>query len=320
MKNLNCPCPSPNSNFATRLPVGTRSTASQTSLPSSEENQGRGGRRPRQARGAAFTLIELLVVIAIIAILAAMLLPALGRAKDKAKQTNCMNNQRQLGIALQMYVTDNKAYTGAYSPAADSYVWPQRLLSYAGNDRKVFNCSAAPPESWWDIRNPTIKTNDAAVPWKITSSSRFSTAINDWGLMQAFLGDKTIPCLGLGGDIDGGVSRGGLRDGAVVAPANMIGFGCARAQKYNPTWEGSLDPTQPDQWPASRHNGKCDLLFADGHHEHPARKEIINPRNTMWRMKWNNDNDSHDPRSPGGKTPKIPDWAYNVGEASAVDP
>jgi prepilin-type N-terminal cleavage/methylation domain-containing protein/prepilin-type processing-associated H-X9-DG protein len=117
-------------------------------------------------RRRAFTLIELLTVIAIIGILAAILIPTVGKVRATARDTKCLSNLRQIGVAQQLYAADNKGFFARmYNPnvPAEQITWIERLrgyLSSRGNDDvknidAIVNC---PNRS--DIVNPNVTSND----------------------------------------------------------------------------------------------------------------------------------------------------------------
>lgn len=113
-------------------------------------------RKPRRG----FTLIELLVVIAVIAILMAILLPALGRAREQAKGTRCLSNLKQIGLAMHAYAADNNYLVprAELRPGVTAYGgidirWPVLFMPYVGGgaysyqnyyEVKVYDCPSYP--------------------------------------------------------------------------------------------------------------------------------------------------------------------------------
>jgi prepilin-type processing-associated H-X9-DG protein len=99
----------------------------------------------------------------------------------------------------------------------------------------------------------------------------------------------------------------------------MIADVKAQANPALISFDANLDPTANNaghsEWPSNRHNYRVDFLWADGHVDSAKRPDVINPQNSLWRRRWNNDNRAHD----GKDGDAIPNWVYDPNAAGQLD-
>jgi prepilin-type N-terminal cleavage/methylation domain-containing protein len=138
---------------------------------------------------SAFTLIELLVVIAIIAILAAMLLPALQKAKQKAEQSNCTGNMKQLGSLAALYAGDNKGVLPGADPwnsGLPQVIWDELLAMQSGTSLTVTGFKSdypllfnAPPQ-WDALRTSMNVIKDFKIFYCPSDPSEYTKPAGYW--------------------------------------------------------------------------------------------------------------------------------------------
>jgi prepilin-type N-terminal cleavage/methylation domain-containing protein/prepilin-type processing-associated H-X9-DG protein len=255
---------------------------------------------PRPRVQPAFTLVELLVVIAIIGILAALLLTAISQAKGRALRIQCVNNVRQLGTAMNLFISDNGAYPLAYGVSIDTgqpNFWADDLeRTFSGHKLKelkgVWHCPAYLPP-------PTIQGK---------FDGKFDYGYNGFGL-GSFIEDETF---GLGGHKGQRAKLGSaVKESEVINPSDMMAIGDGLVGGWFPqltindrsAWLGrkyveaeyvwGIDQPGSTARAKSRHQGMANVVFCDGHVESPTLQFLFADTSDAALSRWNRDHQPH---------------------------
>ena len=221
-------------------------------------------------RRSGFTLIELLVVIAIIAILAAILFPVFAKAREKARQTACLSNQKQIALALLMYSQDyDERFMAVYNDALGypqgRIIWADCIYPYIKN-REIFACpggpndvNVAPPSGLW--------------PGSLQGTRYNMNMVHNWGWPE--------DCNNWTGDINYPIKQS-----MIQFPAEFV-FTFESSNCWwchwlsHGGWNNTTTTSQGlvlvgtlGEYIYPRHNGGCNVAFVDGHAKWHSTSDI----------------------------------------------
>jgi len=234
-----------------------------------------------KSKRQGFTLIELLVVIAIIAILAAILFPVFSKARMMARRSACLNNVKQIGLALQMYQQD---WDNAIPPSNSAYYVspPDPCVGFAWGGSVG---TTTTPVWWWSQLYPYI--NNAKVfgcparigETQLTNGNDMSYVYNDYLKNQMYCGTAVN---GQTGPDTISEAYGTLMLDSIPDPASMIfisdgpgGNGAELGDEIATTW-GTVGSDSMLKYAATMHGGFINCAFIDGH------AKGVRPSMTVW--------------------------------------
>jgi prepilin-type N-terminal cleavage/methylation domain-containing protein/prepilin-type processing-associated H-X9-DG protein len=240
-------------------------------------------------RRRGFTLIELLVVIAIIAILASLLLPALSRAKRLAQLTQCKNNQKQMGLALHMYVDESLVFPHSVyyrSSQTMGFYWFDAVGLYARGAKwgeGIFRCPGYRGFVFDGHRAPT--------------GVGVYVAFGSYAYNGSGTGSGRRSGLGLPRDLssaDENRSNHPVRESEVNSPSEMYAIGDGQTVK----WEDGRIGSNAEYWyyfiktkklELRAHDKHFNMLYVDGHVSSVTTNVLFSPEPDQ-RRHWNLDN------------------------------
>ena len=236
-------------------------------------------------RNKAFTLIELLVVISIIALLVSILMPALNKAKEQAKNVLCLNNVRSLTVGYRMFNDENDDRGVTYNSNGKNNLWLDQIANKLGNIDEIRYCPSTRDNENLPTTGHVVGSAKEYWGWHDSTVEGYFLSFGSYGLNGWLYNDSDLWLTNWNTNRFG--KGAGIKQGASVP----VFFDCM----WVDTWPESGDTVaanfdlmqDSDTWPDNmmcrimikRHNGNLPVSFADGHVETVSLRK-------MWSLRW----------------------------------